>query len=264
MLEEIKKKLKENTYIYAAIYYGTSSVSSNEREDLDLAIILNVDNEIDLDCFIKLIEFRKELIEITHRDIDLIPHTLDEVMDQLSPLYNPRYNPPLTYGTILKGNIKINMTDNISIKQSDILKSYILLDRTIIRRLICREYSHSDNIVFINKIKKTIFNIINYLSIKNGINYYNINEDNIEKNIEILDLIYRSSFKEKLPKLFSIIKSDNFKELPESEKYKFKIAIGTISEEIFKSFFTKEIDLYKFDTRIKTILSNKQQSMVIK
>ncbi len=263
MLEEIKERLSKNSFIYAAIYYGTSSVSLNEKEDLDLAIILNVDSEIDLDYFIKLIKIRKELIEISHKDIDLIPHTLDEVIDNLSPLYNPRYNPPIVYGKILKGQIKISVPSNILVKQSDILKSYISLDRTIIRRLICRDYSCSDNIVLINKIKKIAPNIINYLTIKNNINYYNIDENNIENNIEILDLIYKIPFKERLIELFYTIKNDIFKELPESEKFKLKTDIGIMVEKIFNSFFTKEIDLSKFNSRIKSILSSKQQKRIM-
>ena len=82
-------------------------------------------------------------------------------------------------------------------------------------------------------------------------------------DIEILDLICGSSFKERLTRLFFIVQNNTFEELSESEKIKFKTNIGVITEKIFKSFFTKEVDLSQFDLRTKSILSKKEQNRII-
>lgn len=118
------------------------------------------------------------------------------------------------------------------------------------------------NLLVIQKIKEE-FSKLDFVdtAILYGSSVKSITTRDID--IVILDLIYGSSFTEKLTKLFFIVQNNTFEGLSESEKIKFKTNIGVITEKIFKSFFTKEVDLSQFDLRIKSILSKKEQNIII-
>ena len=95
VLAKIKDVLFENGYILSARTYG-SWLHKEKTVNVDIAVIIPSQlGVVESAVYESLKELRLNLIEKTNCDIDLIPHTIDEIEDLRSPLWYPRYNPSL-------------------------------------------------------------------------------------------------------------------------------------------------------------------------
>lgn len=107
ILEYVKTVLEKSKDILSARVYG-SWLYSEESIDLDICIMIPSNKGIvDSSVYQRLKIERRKLSEKTGQDVDLVPHTLDEINDFRSGLYYPRYNPSLFTGRDIKGKLEI-------------------------------------------------------------------------------------------------------------------------------------------------------------
>lgn len=141
IVSKLRKIIKREKLIKAARIYGSSLYADLYVEniiDLDIAIIIpSVNGIVDQSVYMHLYKLRKKLCHIFKIDIDLVPHTIDEIKDINSPLWHPRYNPSLVFGMDLKGKFPIKpiLYGQLSVRNRFDPTSFILHDtRTITRR----------------------------------------------------------------------------------------------------------------------------------
>lgn len=149
----IQDELTKSSVITDAILYGSFLYGEN-FVDCDIAVFIDsYGSTLNKSDFIYLYSLRESLTEKTGVDVDLIPHTHDELSNSLlTPIWFPRYNPSLVFGKTLKGSIKIEKPNLLDISYSN-LALYVILDtRTIIRRQICRISTHQESNIFFSKI----------------------------------------------------------------------------------------------------------------
>ena len=90
-------------FITSAIVYGSSLYAENSA-DVDVAVMVRSDHGVvEANDYENLLRTRTALNVAVARDVDLVPHTSDEIDDLTSPLWYPRYNPSLCAGIPLKG-----------------------------------------------------------------------------------------------------------------------------------------------------------------
>ncbi len=183
----IAQALDEHNFIKSAIVYGSSLLNPDTR-DIDIALFLDSeDGIVKQEHYETLYNIRNALTQSTGYDVDLVPHhTMDELLDPISPLFNPRYNPALSHGKTIKGDICIQQSFEQNIKMSD-LSRYVLLDnRTITRRQLCRSLKKEEFSIFLSKLAHTPGNILTYRAIKDG-NEYITSPSNIDKSVALLE-----------------------------------------------------------------------------
>ena len=243
----IREELQELDFIETAILYG-SSVKNRTSRDIDIAVIFKGNNGVIPAYQYKLLyDLRNRISRETGFDIDLVPHTNDELTDKISPLYNPRYNPAISKGILLKGNSLINEITEETFKMSDIAR-YVLLDnRTITRRQLIRSLKREEFDIFLSKLGHTPGNILTYRAILNGVPYFS-NPSDLDESARILDLQNKDHFCEifikKIKELKSIVKN---KEIPYNESLMFSKACEImndfefiVSKEFYREMMPKE------------------------
>ncbi len=165
-LSELLEKEKE---ILAAKVYG-SWLYLEKSLDLDVAIMVPSENGIVAqDTYRKLKTFREGASRKTGQDIDITPHTQDELGDFRSPFYHPKYNPALVDGRDIKGKVDIRPSFDLGIKfgYEDIAAHMLYDNRTICRRQIIRSLNAEEGRIFVSKILHGPTNALTYNVYKN-------------------------------------------------------------------------------------------------
>jgi len=192
---EIRDRLKsifnDVESIIAAQAYGSWSYGEN-AVDIDVAILIP-----DYECVVNSAVYRS-LKDLRHRiseelkaDLDLIPHTLDEVRNPISPLWYPRYNPSLVFGETLKGEFPVQQS---SLKESSFdfsdLTAYVLHDnRTICRRQLLRSLEGESGRIFVSKLLHGPGNALTYHACHYRRNYL-CSPSDLSKSFDLFDELY--------------------------------------------------------------------------
>lgn len=194
-IETIKKLhllCSSHNFIEGLILYG-SSVKNPLTRDIDIACFISSDRGIvSPEHYAQLRKIRNEASAYQGYDVDLVPHTLDELDDKISPLYNPRYNPALTNGKILKGNISVAPISNFEFSISDLARYVSLDNRTITRRQLVRSLSKEEFSIFLSKLAHTPGNILTARALQNGDDYY-ANPSDYKQSVAYLDAQNKSN-----------------------------------------------------------------------
>jgi hypothetical protein len=250
-LSIIQEFFKDKDEVMSVIAYGTF-IETGMESDLDICVILNKKNSLSAADFKSLSAYRNALIGLTGKDIDLVPHSLDELApNSLTPLTYPWHNPSLALGRILKGTISIpqcvTMKDLI-FTHSDTAKYHLLLDRTLIRRAACREGTDRDNDIILNKIRRLPYNIINYLSITSGHEYMNLDPDNYIGNLSIIkDVCKLKSTSLSFGFNQAVSLNDKvFKQLGPIEQKQLIIMAGEFMDQLLEIIMSQEISQIRF------------------
>lgn len=172
-IEVLEDYLANKEDVLCARLYGSSCFESRKSEDVDLAVMIpSNDGVCEFSLYERLRLIKQELNMLTDDDVDLIPHTLDEV-DRFSSLHFPRYNPSLIYGIDIKGIFPVKRpspSQSFSIRE---LSEYVLLDsRTITRRQVLRPTSYDNVRIFLSKLAHGPGNVMTLTSyLDNSENY---------------------------------------------------------------------------------------------
>ncbi len=211
----ISKSLSKETSIISARVYG-SSLYANDYEDLDVAVMVPSKHwVVQKETYQNLLQLRKELNNKVGIDIDLIPHTMDEIKINSSPLWNPRYHPSLKFGIDVKAHFpvpkKVNPKQDASI--------YVLLDnRTITRRQVLMESGPENWRIFIAKLIHGPGNVLTYFALQNNTEY-KASPSDIETTFSVFDSLYATN-SQKILRSFS-----RAKELIKRGSFSFKHAV---------------------------------------
>ena len=192
IIEYLKSEIEKSEDILSARVYG-SWLCSEKSTDLDICIIIPDDNGIvDSDIYHRLRKEREKLSEDSAQDVDLVPHTLDEITDFRSDLYHPRYNPSLISGQDIKGTLKIEpvFNKNSHFTYSDITANVLLDNRTVCRRQITRSLTTPEGKIFASKILHGPGNALTYYSYEQKRPYL-VSPSDLMKSLRLFDRIYR-------------------------------------------------------------------------
>lgn len=194
-ITEIRDKLivifQEVDFIIAAQAYGSWSYGEN-TVDIDVAVLIP-DHEciVDSTVYRNLRDLRRKAGEELKADLDLIPHTMDEVNNPISPLWYPRYNPSLVFGETLKGKFPIQQSSakESSFGYSD-LTAYVLHDnRTICRRQLLRSLEGESGRIFVSKLLHGPGNALTYHACRYRRSYL-CSPSDLLKCFDIFDELY--------------------------------------------------------------------------
>jgi len=169
----IQEILKDSPGILTAEIYG-SWLHSEASIDLDVAAIVpSEDGVVAPDIYVGLRALRGVLANRTKQDIDLIPHTQDEIDDFRSPLYNPRYNPSLIEGLNIKGSLGIIPSYERAemFDFGDQAASVLYDNRTVCRRQLIRSFTPQEGRIFVSKLSHGPGNALTYYALKHRIPY---------------------------------------------------------------------------------------------
>jgi len=169
----VAKSLGDNQHIISARVYG-SWFFNHDSEDLDIAVMIpSRRGVVEPGVYQELRDLRRELCLSTDCDIDLVPHTMDEVTNMQSPLWYPRYNPSLVSGKDIKGSMCIESSCNrTELASFADMTTYVLLDnRTICRRQLVRTLSKTEARIFVSKLLHGPGNALTRYACKHSLHY---------------------------------------------------------------------------------------------
>ncbi len=191
ILRDVGIELRKIKYLQSAKVYG-SWLYNESSVDMDIAVVVSSScGVVSHDCYSALKRSREILSKKTEQDIDLVVHTEDEFVDLNSPLWYPRYNPSLTFGFNIKGDLNINSisTSTHWFSFSD-LTAYVLHDnRTICRRQLIRSLSNEEGRIFVSKLLHGPGNALTYYACKHKSPYL-VTPSNLKKCFNLFDEIY--------------------------------------------------------------------------
>lgn len=162
IFEVIREEIEHIPEIEIARLYG-SWLNREESIDLDVGVFIpSEQGVVDSVLYDTLRQLRHGLMARTEQDVDLVPHTSDELEDFRSPLYHPRYNPSLVSGKDLKGNLNIRPAYelNQSFDFGDLAVNVLLDNRTICRRQLVRSLRPEEGRIFVSKLHFRIQSIL--------------------------------------------------------------------------------------------------------
>jgi predicted nucleotidyltransferase len=186
-LEKVSEILRPEELVQSARIYGSSLYSKDSVVDIDMAIMIPSNyGVVEEDTYRYLFNLRRRLSSFVGADVDLIPHTFDEVEETNSPLWNPRYHPSLKFGLDVKSHFPV--PEKISPIQDTSV--YVLLDnRTITRRQILRRSSQENWRIFISKLIHGPGNALTHLALKNDLDYL-ANPSNVYEAFRIYSQVF--------------------------------------------------------------------------
>mgnify|MGYP001565594831 CR=1 FL=1 len=194
---KLEKIIKKEKLIKAARIYG-SSLYAEDIIDLDVAIIIpSINGIVDQSVYMHLRKLRKRLCRIFKIDIDLVPHTIDEIKDINSPLWHPRYNPSLVFGKDIKSKFPIKpiLYGQLSVRNRFDPTSFILHDtRTITRRQAIRSLKGEQARIFLAKLSHGPGNALTYISSCKK-QKYSIDPSNAEQAFKMFEPLYNINCK---------------------------------------------------------------------
>jgi len=193
IISRLSKIIREEKFIKSARIYG-SSLYSEDVIDLDIAIMIPSScGVVNHSIYKRLYKTRRRLCSLFGIDVDLIPHTADEIKDINSPLWHPRYNPPLIFGRNIKSKFYIR-----PLFKPTNPASFILHDtRTIARRKVIRSLKGEEARIFLAKLAQGPGNALTYLSFCEG-KKYDLDPSNIKQAFKTFDTRYGLDSKEAL------------------------------------------------------------------
>lgn len=190
-LKNIKAALQGVDYISSARVYG-SWLYNELSVDVDVAVmVVNNFGVIDPNHYYLLRDLRKSLSVKVGQDIDLVPHTNDELTDYSSPLWYPRYNPSLVFGCDIKDVFHVAPASMIihSFSFADLTR-YVLHDnRTICRRQLVRSLNDEEGRIFVSKLLHGPGNALTYQACRHKVDYLT-SPSNLQECFDVLDRIY--------------------------------------------------------------------------
>lgn len=219
IVTRLSKIIRKEKFIKSALIYG-SSLYSEDVIDLDVAIIIPSScGIVNHSVYRRLYKTRGRLCKLFGIDIDLVPHTIDEMKDINSPLWHPRYNPSLVFGRNIKGKFYIR-----PLSRPTNPASFILHDtRTIARRQVIRSLKGEEARIFLAKLAHGPGNALTYLSFRGG-KKYDLDPSNIKQAFEAFDIRYKLDSKEALSYI-----EDSKKILLKTGKLPIKKALNILS-----------------------------------
>lgn len=212
ILEYIKAEIQKSKDILSARVYG-SWLHSEKSIDLDICVMIpSEDGVVEPNVYQGLKIMHKKLSKKTAQDVDLVPHTLDELTDYRSTLYYPRYNPSLVSGKDIKGKLEVSpIFDKADRFTYADLAAYILLDnRTICRRQIARSLNPAESKVFASKILHGPGNALTYYSCEQEVPYL-VSPSDLSGSLKVFDQVYGVNSEPANNFLFSCKDELNFK-----------------------------------------------------
>ena len=178
-------------FITSAIVYGSSLYAENSA-DVDVAVMVRSDHGVvEANDYENLLRTRTALNVAVARDVDLVPHTSDEIDDLTSPLWYPRYNPSLCAGIPLKGGFRVESSSlrDVSFGFQDIAR-YIMYDnRTVCRRQLLRSLEGEEGRVFVSKLIHGPGAALTYLACRQRVEYLAQPSD-AETSFLVFDITY--------------------------------------------------------------------------
>lgn len=184
-----KEKLISAARIYGSSLYGESVI------DLDVAIIIpSINGVVKHTTYVRLRDLREMLCKMFKTDIDLVPHTIDEIKDINSPLWHPRYNPSLVFGRDIKSRFPIKSISYNHLNNFN-PASFILHDtRTITRRQAIRSLRGEEARIFLAKLSHGPGNALTYISSRKK-QEYKVDPSNTKLAFEIFGSEYNINYK---------------------------------------------------------------------
>lgn len=194
VLKQLIEILDANPLILSARLYGsrfTQIPNTNRGADLDLAVMIpSIKGVVAAATYYDLRGLRRELCQGSGvPDIDLVPHTLDEVNDPNSPLFNPRYYPSLRFGVDIKREFPV--PEKISFTQD--AAAYILHDnRTITRRQLLRDCSPENWRIFLAKLRHSPGNALTYKALHEDVPCF-VDPSDTGRSFNYFDRIFKTN-----------------------------------------------------------------------
>jgi predicted nucleotidyltransferase len=173
ILEVVRKRVEECPQIETARAYG-SWLFQEDSSDLDVAVIVHSDKGIvPPESYDVLRALRSDISLSTKQDIDLVPHTDDEIGDLRSPLFHPRYNPSLLSGYDVKGAFLVKPSYDLhaSFSFADVAAYTLHDNRTICRRQLVRSLQAEEARIYASKLLHGPGNALTYYACSRGIPY---------------------------------------------------------------------------------------------
>lgn len=164
ILHDVTKTLQACDAVLSARVYG-SWLHDEKSVDLDIAVMVPSEVGVVGDgIYATLRALRDDLVARTGQDIDLVPHTEDELGGIISPLRNPRYNPSLVHGRDLKGKVHVDPIPRSHERFGyEALAAYVILDnRTITRRQLVRSMRPEEGRIYVSKLLHGPGNALTY------------------------------------------------------------------------------------------------------
>lgn len=191
-LDIISRSFKKLNFIESAKVYG-SFLYSKDSIDCDIAVMVHSKNSIvDQSIYKQLRKLRHKLSTLLKIDVDIVPHTADEVKNTKSPLWSPKNNPSLSFGVDIKNKFPVPDFSSIcSLSLTAANGALFLLqeNRTILRRQVLRSIKNEEMRIFIAKISHGPGNTLTYLSLKNK-GSYKTDPSNTLQSFKAFDAVY--------------------------------------------------------------------------
>lgn len=250
ILEYIKSEIEKSEDILSARVYG-SWLHSTESIDLDICAMIPSNNGIVESNVYQRLKIEKErLSKTTGQDVDIVPHTLDEITDFRSDLYCPRYNPSLVFGKDIKGRVEIKPIFNKRDKftHADIQAHVLLDNRTVCRRQILRSLNPAESRIFVSKLLHGPGNALTYYSCKEKIPFL-VSPSDLFAAMKTFDQIYHVDSTLALDFLSSCRKKMDPENAPPLLKWYEHLVAYVLNEKIdkkaYNSYCLELVNIYK-------------------
>lgn len=186
-IDMIRNYLKNNQHVLSAVLYGSSNFDDGRYEDVDIAVMVPSSGGVcDFGIYSELRRIRQELSKLLGGDVDLVPHTEDEITRPISPLTFPKYNSSLVFGIPVKGRFPVSIPSNSQTYTQADLAEWVMSDtRTITRRQILRPTGEEEIRIFISKLAHGPGNFLTMWALKEGCQEHKINPSDFKNSFEI-------------------------------------------------------------------------------
>jgi|GEM_PF-1633129 len=164
ILTYIADVLQRVPFVLSAGVYG-SWLYHLESSDIDIALVIKSKNGVvDSESYRIHNQYRTLLSEEICMDVDLVPHTEDEIDDLNSPLWYPKSNPSLCYLYPLVGTLLIKPITAVrqDYKLEDVAAFLIHENRTVCRRQLTRTVTGECGRIFVSKMLHGTANALTY------------------------------------------------------------------------------------------------------
>lgn len=204
ILERLRTRFEKSEDIVSARVYG-SWLHSDKSKDLDICLMVpSIGGVVDSEVYRRLKEDREELGKETGQDVDLVPHTQDEISDHRSDLYYPRNNPALVSGRDIKGHLDIKpiFDKDDQFSYSDLTAHILLGNRTVCRRQIVRSMLPEEAKIFASKLLHGPGNALTYYACKQKMQFL-ASPSNLSQALGKFDQIFNVNTKPSVDLLMS-------------------------------------------------------------
>lgn len=168
-LNAIRATIRKEPVVVAALAYGSSLYGADNFVDIDVAFIIPSRlGIVEPSVYRRLRLLRKTCLVLGKSDIDIVPHTRDELDDSASSLWSPKHYPSLFCGLAIKGSLPIRrLTKKDRTLPVRITHARMILHetRTITRRQIVRSTELPGEMrIYLSKLLHGPGNALTYLA----------------------------------------------------------------------------------------------------